>query len=124
MLNRRQRQMCIRDSRYGEPPEPVANLLAVARVRALARSRGLREVVLTGQQVRLSPLPLPDSVKVRISRLYPKSIVKTTIDTVLVPRPKERGIGGRPLAGADLLTWMEKVIRDLTPEPVGRARDR
>jgi len=104
--------------RYGEPPEPVANLLAVARLRALARSRGLREVVLAGQQVRLAPLSLPDSMRVRLSRLYPKSIVKAPIDTVLVPRPKQPGIGGRPLIGADLLAWTEKVVRDLTPEPV------
>ena len=103
--------------RYGEPPEPVANLLAVARLRALARTRGLREVVLTGQQVRLAPLELPDSVKVRLNRLYPKSVVKTTIDTVLVPRPKEPGIGGRAVSGAPLLEWVEKVVRDLTPEP-------
>jgi transcription-repair coupling factor (superfamily II helicase) len=103
--------------RYGEPPEPVANLLAVARLRALARSRGLREVVLTGQQVRLAPLALPDSLKVRLSRLYPKSVVKATIDTVLVPRPKEPGIGGRAVSGAPLLAWVEKVVRDLTPEP-------
>ncbi|MGB9375746.1 MAG: hypothetical protein WCA82_16475, partial [Jiangellales bacterium] len=83
----------------------------------LARTRGLREVVLTGQQVRLAPLELPDSVKVRLNRLYPKSVVKTTIDTVLVPRPKEPGIGGRAVSGAPLLEWVEKVVRDLTPEP-------
>ncbi len=110
--------------RYGEPPEQVANLLAVARLRALARERGLREVVLTGQQIRLSPLALPDSMRVRIGRLYPKSVVKASIDTVLVPRPKQPGIGGRPLMGAELLAWAEKVIRDLTPEPVGQASDR
>ncbi len=103
--------------RYGDPPEPVANLLAVARLRALARSRGLHEVVLAGQQVRLAPLALPDSRRVRLARLYPKAVVKATIDTVLVPRPKEPGIGGRPLMGAPLLAWVETVIRDLTPEP-------
>jgi transcription-repair coupling factor (superfamily II helicase) len=95
----------------------VANLLAVARLRALARSRGLHEVVLAGQQVRLAPLALPDSRRVRLARLYPKAVVKATIDTVLVPRPKEPGIGGRPLMGAPLLEWVETVIRDLTPEP-------
>lgn len=103
--------------RYGEAPEPVNNLLAVARLRALARVRGLREVVLQGQQVRLAPLPLPDSIKVRLSRLYPKAVVKASIDTVLLPRPKQDGIGGRPLMGEPLLTWVEKAIRDLTPEP-------
>jgi len=104
--------------RYGEAPEPVLNLLAVARLRTLARERGLREVVMAGQQVRLAPLVLADSTKVRLSRLYPKSVVKAPIDTVLVPRPKEGGIGGRPLIGAPLLAWVEQVIRDLTPEPV------
>jgi transcription-repair coupling factor (superfamily II helicase) len=107
--------------RYGEMPEPVANLLAVARLRALARSRGLREVVLAGQQVRLAPLVLADSMKVRLGRLYPKAVVKAPIDTVLVPRPKEPGIGGRPLIGAPLLAWVEQVVRDLTPEPVQAA---
>ena len=107
--------------RYGEPPEQVANLLAVARLRALARARGLREVVLTGQQVRLAPLVLPDSKRVRLTRLYPKSVVKASIDTVLVPRPKQPGIGGRPLMGAELLAWVETVIRDLTTEPADAA---
>jgi transcription-repair coupling factor (superfamily II helicase) len=107
--------------RYGEAPEPVLNLLAVARLRTLARERGLREVVLAGQQVRLAPLVLADSTKVRLARLYPKSVVKASIDTVLVPRPKEDGIGGRPLIGAALLAWAEQVIRDLTPQPAADA---
>jgi transcription-repair coupling factor (superfamily II helicase) len=103
--------------RYGEPPEPVQNLLAVARLRALARERGLREIVLQGQQVRLAPLPLPDSMRVRIARLYPKAVVKAAVDTVLVPRPREPGIGGRPLIGRPLLDWTADVVRALTPDP-------
>ena len=38
--------------RYGEPPQPVDNLLAVARFRVLARSAGLTDVVLQGTQIR------------------------------------------------------------------------
>ena len=34
---------------------------------------------------RLAPLTLADSMKVRLGRLYPKSVVKAPIDTVLVP---------------------------------------
>jgi transcription-repair coupling factor (superfamily II helicase) len=103
--------------RYGEPPEPVANLLAVARLRALARSRALREVVLAGQQVRFAPLALPDSAKVRLARLYPKAVAKDATEVVLVPRPKEPGVAGRPVQGLPLLDWAAQVIRDLTPAP-------
>jgi transcription-repair coupling factor (superfamily II helicase) len=107
--------------RYGEPPEPVANLLAVARLRALARSRGLREVVLVGQHVRLAPMTLPDSAKVRLARLYPKALAKDATQVVLVPRPKEPGVTGRPVQGLPLLEWAAQAIRDLTPPPPAAA---
>src|SRR5690606_30019268 len=42
--------------RYGEPPQPVDNLLAVARFRVLARSAGLTDVVLQGSQIRFAPV--------------------------------------------------------------------
>jgi transcription-repair coupling factor (superfamily II helicase) len=107
--------------RYGEPPQPVANLLAVARLRTLARSRGLREVVLAGQQVRFAPLALPDSMRVRLARLYPKAVAKPALDLVLVPRPKEPGVTGHPVSGLPLLEWAASVIRELTPEPPAAA---
>ncbi len=103
--------------RYGEPPEPVQNLLAVARLRTLARARGVREIVLAGQQVRFSPLRLPDSMRVRLARLYPRSFAKDAVQVVLVPRPKEPGVAGRPVAGRPLLDWAAGVVRDLTPDP-------
>ncbi len=41
--------------RYGEPPEQVTNLLAVARFRLFARSHGLTDVSLQGRHVRFAP---------------------------------------------------------------------
>ncbi len=101
--------------RYGEPPEPVQNLLAVARLRTLARARGLHEIVLAGPHVRFSPLTLPDSLTVRLARLYPRAVAKQAAAVVLVPRPKEPGVLGRPVAGTVLLDWAAQVVRDLTP---------
>jgi transcription-repair coupling factor (superfamily II helicase) len=101
--------------RYGEPPEPAANLLAVARLRTLARARGLHEIVLAGPHVRFAPLTLPDSLTVRLARLYPKAVAKKAAAVVLVPRPKEPGVLGRPVAGTHLLDWAAQVVRDLTP---------
>ena len=50
--------------RYGPMPEPVANLLAVARFRVLARGYGLTDVSLQGDTMRLRPAatcPTPSS---------------------------------------------------------------
>jgi transcription-repair coupling factor (superfamily II helicase) len=93
--------------RYGEPPEPVAALLLVARFRARARQAGIAEVTIAGRNVRFAPVSLPESRVLRLQRMYPKSIVKAQLDTILVPRP---GSGGRPLEGVALLEWARTVI--------------
>lgn len=96
--------------RYGEPPQEVTSLMLVARLRARARQAGLGELTIAGRNVRFAPVDLPESRVVRLQRLYPKSIVKTSVGTVLVPRPGTPGATGRPLAGVPLLEWARGVI--------------
>lgn len=103
--------------RYGEPPVEVVSLLLVARFRARARQAGIGEVTIAGRNVRFAPVELPESRVVRLNRLYPKSIVKAPVRTVLVPRPVAPGIGGQPLAGIALLEWARQVI-DTVLDPV------
>ncbi|MFC7494552.1 MULTISPECIES: transcription-repair coupling factor [unclassified Nocardioides] len=96
--------------RYGEPPIDVVSLLLVARFRARARQAGVGEVTIAGRNVRFAPVDLPESRVVRLNRLYPKSIVKAPVSTILVPRPMTAGIGGQPLSGIALLEWARQVI--------------
>ena len=96
--------------RYGEPPVEVLSLQLVARFRARARQAGIGEVTIAGRNVRFAPVTLPESRQVRLQRLYPKSIIKTQTDTVLVPRPGTPGHTGRPLEGIALLEWARGVI--------------
>ncbi|HYH35796.1 MAG TPA: transcription-repair coupling factor [Nocardioides sp.] len=103
--------------RYGEPPEPVAALLLVARFRARARQAGVGEVTIAGRNVRFAPVSLPESRVVRLQRLYPKSIVKAQLGTVLVPRPGTPGATGRPLEGVALLEWARNVIDSVIDPP-------
>ena len=56
------------------------------------------------------PSTLPDSRVVRLNRLYPKSIVKAPVSTILVPRPQTAVVGGTPIAGVALLEWARQVI--------------
>ncbi len=93
------------DDRYGSPPRPAQNLLEVARFRAHARAAGLREVTQAGKHVRFGPVSLRDWQRVRLERLFPKSLVKEAVGTVLVPRPSTALVGGAPLRDVELLAW-------------------
>ena len=107
--------------RYGEPPAPVLNLLAVARFRARARQAGLREVTTQGNYVRFAPVELPESARVRLNRLYPKSIVKQSLRTILVPRPSTAPVGGQPIRDEALLGWSRDVVDTVLDRPVPAA---
>jgi transcription-repair coupling factor (superfamily II helicase) len=96
--------------RYGTPPEPVVTLLEVARLRTLARRAGLTDITATGNHVRFAPVELPDSRQVRVQRLYPKTVLKPAVRTMLVPAPRAAGVGGRPLRDRELLAWCGEVI--------------
>jgi transcription-repair coupling factor (superfamily II helicase) len=106
-------------------------LLLVARFRARARQAGISEVTIAGRNVRFAPVPdLPESRVLRLSRLYPRSIVKSQVGTLLVPRPHAQTtggstgqatgrstarsaaqvLGGRPIDGVALLEWARTVI--------------
>lgn len=106
--------------RYGNPPVEVESLLLVARFRGRARRAGIGEVTIAGRNVRFAPVELPESRVVRLQRLYPKSIVKAPVKTVLVPRPGTPGRTGTPLAGIALLQWAHEVI-DAVLDPVPAA---
>ena len=98
------------DDRYGDPPQEVTSLLLVARFRARARKAGIGEVTIAGRNVRFAPVVLPESRQVRLQRLYPKSLVKSQVDTILVPRPVSSGFPAKPLDGIALLQWARGVI--------------
>jgi transcription-repair coupling factor (superfamily II helicase) len=99
--------------RYGPLPAEVDNLLAVARFRLLARSAGLTEIVSHGNFVRFGPVQLVESRRVRLQRLYPRSVVKEAAKIALVPRPMSSQIGGDPVRDAALLAWCTKVVTDV-----------
>jgi len=91
--------------RYGPLPTAVEHLLSVASFRLHAQRYGLTEVTLQGSSVRFAPMRLRESQTMRLQRLYPRTVVKATVDTVLVPRPTTGRIGGEPLRDTALLAW-------------------
>ncbi|MGB6457771.1 MAG: transcription-repair coupling factor, partial [Streptosporangiaceae bacterium] len=119
--------------RFGAVPPQVENLLAVARLRAVARAAGLTDIAVQGTRIKFAPVQLPESRQVRLQRLYPGSILKATLSTMLVPVPKAAGstpglrsgsaqppssagqpttisFGAPPLRDQELLSWCETLI--------------
>jgi transcription-repair coupling factor (superfamily II helicase) len=107
--------------RYGPVPEPVRNLLEVARLRTVARAGGVTDVSVQGNHVRFGPVELRESQQLRLNRLHPGSIVKPALRTVLVPAPKTARVGGRPLRDRAILDWAADVIRSVVMDNVGEA---
>ncbi|HUB40188.1 MAG TPA: transcription-repair coupling factor [Streptosporangiaceae bacterium] len=118
------------DDRYGEVPVQVENLLAVARLRAVARQAGLTDITLQGNYVRFAPVELPDSRQVRVQRLYPRTVLKPAVSNMLVPVPKAVpggtgsgstragtgqtiSLGAPPLRDTELLAWCEELIESV-----------
>jgi transcription-repair coupling factor (superfamily II helicase) len=122
--------------RYGPPPQPVLNLLAVARLRAKARRAGLTDIAQQGNHIRFAPVQLPESREVRVQRLYPRTLLKPAVRTMLVPVPKADGartgsarsaparsavsLGVPPLRDQELLAWCEELIDAVLGDVAGQ----
>ncbi len=117
--------------RFGVPPTAVLNLLQVAKLRFKARKAGLTDITQQGNHIRFAPVELPESREVRVQRLYPRTLLKPAVRTMLVPvpkvgsRPSSRGsgagrqstsagsaspLGAPPLRDGELLAWCEELV--------------
>jgi transcription-repair coupling factor (superfamily II helicase) len=94
--------------RYGTPPTAVATLVQVTRLRRRAMASGLSEVMVLGANLRVVGPPLPDSLQVRLVRLYPKAKYIAPARVCLIPLPED-------YSDTALVTWVAGVIDALFP---------
>ena len=107
--------------RFGELPLEALALLGVAQLRAQAKAAKLTEVVIQGKYLRLTPLTLPESRQLRLSRLYPGSLYKPAMSTVLVALPKASAWNpsqNEPeIVDTSLLAWVVEAVNQLSDPP-------
>ncbi len=98
--------------RYGQPPAEVTNLIAVSRLRRRAQKANLSELVTMGSNLRIAPAELPDSIQVRLQRMYPGSKYFAQTHAVSVPMPV---VDGKPLPDAELIDWAAALLDAIFP---------
>ena len=107
--------------RFGELPNEAQALLGVAALRAQAKAVKLTEVVVQGKFLRLSPLVLPESRQLRLTRLYPGSLYKGAASTVLVALPKPTSWNpsqnALEIVDTSLLAWVVEAVHQLSEVP-------
>ncbi|WP_353987504.1 transcription-repair coupling factor [Ruicaihuangia caeni] len=100
------------DDRYGVLPEPVQRLISLSRLRRHAQQAGLGEVVVMGQNLRIAPADLPDSLQVRLQRMYPGAKHFAQARAISIPLPKA---GGAVLADGALVEWTASLLEAIFP---------
>jgi len=104
--------------RYGPLPDAAKGLLAVARLRAVAMARGIREITISSVRpggttrpvARVLPVRLSASSEVRLRRLVPGASVREDLAQLLVP------IAPDVLAADALQQMLEDLIPAATTE--------
>ena len=111
------------DDRFGELPDESKRLLEIAKLRIKVKNFGIRDLALQGKYLKVAPIKLSESRELRISRLYPGSIVKSVTNTLLIARPttaawekKDYSEGGE-IGDTALLEWVGEVIAEVTGSP-------
>ncbi|MFM6968369.1 MAG: transcription-repair coupling factor [Microbacteriaceae bacterium] len=88
--------------RYGDIPEQVATLAAVARLRRKIAMLGITDLVTAGTNLRIVGEPLPDSRQLRLQRLYSGAKYVTAMNSSVIPMPAREG--------DDLIEWVDELV--------------
>ncbi|MBX7450050.1 transcription-repair coupling factor [Mycolicibacterium sp. 3033] len=105
--------------RYGPLPEPAERLVAVARLRLLARAHGVTEIgAASATTVRISPMTLADSAQLRLKRLYSGASYRATTSVVQVPIPRAgSGVGSPRIRDLDLVAFVAGFLLAIDGKP-------
>ena len=100
--------------RFGPIPKPAEELMAVASLRLFAKSLGLTDIAISGKNLRLTPVNLPESAQIKLARLYPGSIYKNSSQILLVARPASPNwIESASVGDTSTLAWVNSVLQEL-----------
>ncbi|MDO4913588.1 MAG: helicase-related protein, partial [Bifidobacteriaceae bacterium] len=101
------------NDRYGKPNSQLEILFDLTKLRNRARSMGISELIMQGRNLRIGKVQLPQSLQMRISRIYKGSQYRPVTKTLLIPTPFEGSLGSGAMNGTQIIQWVDQVLEDL-----------
>jgi transcription-repair coupling factor (superfamily II helicase) len=95
--------------RYGALPAQVETLFAIASLRITAMRLGVREVGTFRNEVRLSPVPISETLQLDLGERLPGATFHAAKATL--------NLAPERIFGADLVRWTEARVREAVGEP-------
>ena len=91
------------EDRYGKAPQSVKNLIDVTQLRQLCNRLGLKDVLLIGNQFKLTPVEIDEAKQVKLSQQHPGLRYLQSAKQLSVPAPKDEY--GDQLQDKALIDW-------------------
>ena len=103
------------EDRYGALPTQVKQLVEIAKLRVTMLKASVTDALVTGANLKLSPVELTESKQLRLSRLYPGSRIQAATRTIVVPLPVEKKIGmtTSDQPRFDVTSWVSDLVTSL-----------
>ena len=91
------------EDRYGKAPQSVSNLIEVTELRQQCNRLGLKDVLMVGNQIKLTPVEMDEAKQVKLSLAHPGLRYLQTAKQLSVPAPRDSK--GEPLEDKELIEW-------------------
>jgi len=111
--------------RFGPPPEPAEALLRVARLRALCRRLGVRELTVSPPapgrppRARLRPVTVSAAMEIRLARRHPGHLYKSADLELQLPLPREGDVVDALMAMLPAIFGPQAASLSAGPGPTG-----
>ena len=103
--------------RYGKPPVEFETLFDVARLKFKARELGVSEILAQSNRVRIGRIDPPESIQMRMTRIYKGTQYRPVTHQLIVPTPFTGSLGQGPMSSDQVVLWTNQLLDDLAWRP-------
>ena len=103
--------------RYGKPPVEFETLFDVSRLKFKARKLGVSEILAQSNRVRIGRIDPPESIQMRMTRIYKGTQYRPVTHQLIVPTPFTGSLGQGPMSSDQVVLWTNQLLDDLAWRP-------
>ena len=89
----------------------------MARLKFKARKLGVSEILAKSNRVRIGRIDPPESIQMRMTRIYKGTQYRPVTHQLLVPTPFTGSLGQGPMSSDQVVLWTNQLLDDLAWRP-------